>query len=78
VLGADGAEVRAVECLDDSDGIVEYPGEDYFGVIVRQYLASGAGTRGQVGRAASELVDAKRPVNFAVEWMKTHLTRSAG
>ena len=43
VLGRDGPEVRVVECLDDSDGIVDVPGEDYFAVILREYLATGRG-----------------------------------
>jgi aminoglycoside N3'-acetyltransferase len=67
--------VRPVECLDDSDGIVDYPGEDYFGVILREYLATGAGSRGSVGRAPSELLDTRDLVEFAVAWMATHFAR---
>ena len=29
-----GPEIRVVECLDDSNGIVDWPGEDYFSVIL--------------------------------------------
>ena len=43
VLGRNGPEVRVVNCLDDSDGIVDVPGEDYFAVILREYLATGRG-----------------------------------
>jgi aminoglycoside N3'-acetyltransferase len=75
VLEGDGARVRQVECLDDSEGIVEYAGEDYFAVIVREYLASGAGSRGTVGRAPSELLDARDLVEFAVAWMAMHFAR---
>jgi aminoglycoside N3'-acetyltransferase len=73
VLGTEGAEVRAVECLDDSEGIVDYPGEDYFGVILREYFATGAASCGPVGHARSELVQAPDLVNFAVNWMDHHL-----
>ena len=74
VRGLNGPVVRAVECLDDSDGIVEYAGEDYFGDIIRDYLATGAGSRGPVGQAKSELFDAHQLVAFAVDWMNTHLS----
>lgn len=74
VVGADGAEVRVVDTLDDSDGIVELPGEDYFAVILRRYLATGRAATGTVGRATSELIDAADVVDFAVAWMAEHLT----
>ena len=51
VKGREGPEIRVVECLDDSDGIVDYPGEDYFAVILREYLATGRASTGFVGRA---------------------------
>jgi aminoglycoside N3'-acetyltransferase len=74
VVAGDGApELRVVDCLDDSDGIVEYPGEDYFAVILRQYLATGRASTGIVGRAVSELIDAADVVAFGVEWMAEHL-----
>ena len=70
MLGAEGQpESRTVECLDDSDGIVDYPGEDYFGVILRKYLATGAASQGVVGGASSELIDAQHLVDFSVKWM---------
>jgi aminoglycoside N3'-acetyltransferase len=64
---------EAVECLDDSDGIVDHPGEDYFAQIVRAYLATGRAATATVGRARSELIDAGDLVEFGVEWMATHL-----
>jgi aminoglycoside N3'-acetyltransferase len=72
VKGDDGPEIRAVECLDDSDGIVDYPGEDYFAVILREYLVSGRASTGIVGRATSELIDASDVVEFAAAWMAAH------
>ena len=71
---ADGQpELRVVECLDDSDGIVEHPGEDYFATIVRAYLATGAARVGLVGAAPSELIDAGDLLRFATTWMGEHL-----
>jgi aminoglycoside N3'-acetyltransferase len=75
VIGSHGPEVRSVNSLDDSNGIVDYLGEDYFGVILNTYLATGRASRGLVGGAHSELIDAADLVNFAVSWMSEHLTR---
>ena len=62
VRGADGPEMRVVECLDDSNGIVDWPGEDYFSVILADYLAAHAVTaRGQVGSAAERTDRRARP-----------------
>jgi aminoglycoside N3'-acetyltransferase len=72
VVGPNGPEPRAVDCLDDSDGIVDYPGEDYFAVILRQYLSAGRAKAGVVGRANSELIEAADVVDFAVKWMVEH------
>jgi len=73
---AEGAVVRTVDCLDDSDGIVDHPGPDYFAVILDDYLAARDGTdvvrRGQVGGARSELLDAADLVAFATAWMTDH------
>lgn len=76
VAGHHGAEVRVVETLDDEHGIVDYPGEDYFAVILREYLATqdtGPTSQGMVGKARSELIDASDLVAFAVAWMDQHL-----
>jgi hypothetical protein len=73
VHGAHGPELRVVDTLDDNDGIVDHPGEDYFELILRSYLASGRATTGLVGRARSELIDAADVVNHAVAWMSDHL-----
>ncbi len=64
-----GPEVRVVECLDDTDGIVAWPGEDYFALILADFLASHDHQRGQVGGAPSELLDARALVTFAAAWM---------
>jgi aminoglycoside N3'-acetyltransferase len=75
VVGPDGTELRTVECLDDSKGIVDYPGDDYFAVILRSYLATGRASQGRVGQATSELLDAADLVDFAVSWMAANLQR---
>ncbi|MEU5871046.1 aminoglycoside 3-N-acetyltransferase [Glycomyces sp. NPDC047369] len=65
-----GTEWRTVEEYDTGDPVVAGPPEDYFGSIVEDYLATGAGTRGTVGAADSVLVDAAGIVPFAVAWME--------
>lgn len=49
-----GPEIRVVECLDDSHGIVDWAGEDYFSVILREYVAAHDLPHGLVGGARSE------------------------
>ena len=74
VIGADGPVVRAVECLDDSDGIVDHPDGDYFPMILTEYLGAGrALATGRVGAATCELIDAADVVAFGVDWMSRHL-----
>ena len=68
-----GPEIRIVHCLDDSHGIVDWPGEDYFSVILRDYLGAHDVSRGFVGRAMSELISAPGLVTFATRWMTTHV-----
>jgi aminoglycoside N3'-acetyltransferase len=73
VQGPTGPVTRRVECLDDSEGIVDYPGDDYFSVILTEYLATSRASQGMVGGATSELIDARDLVAFAVNWMTDHL-----
>ncbi len=70
-----GSEVRTVECLDDSTGIVEQADgtPDYFETILLDYLAAGRASVGLIGGATSELIDAADLVDFAVRWMADHL-----
>lgn len=65
--------VRTVSCLDDSEGIVAYPGEDYFVEILLAFLETGRAACGEVGNAPSELFAALDMVDFAVDWMNRHL-----
>jgi aminoglycoside N3'-acetyltransferase len=69
VLGERGPEVRHVDCLDDDNGIVDWPGEDYFGLLLADYLAQGSARRETVGQARSELLEAEELVSFGVRWM---------
>jgi aminoglycoside N3'-acetyltransferase len=73
VGAAGGPTVRIVETLDDSNGIVDYPDEDYFAAILKAYLATGRARIGKVGSAASQLIEARDIVPFGVAWMNTHL-----
>jgi aminoglycoside N3'-acetyltransferase len=73
-----GPELRTVDCLDDSDGIVDRPGEeDYFVTILREYLAAGRARTSLVGRATSELIDGRDLIGFSVIWMAEHLDPSS-
>ena len=73
LVSGGGTEVRLVECLDDEDGIVDYPGEDYFADLLCDYLADGRARTGIVGAARSELLDAAGLVGFGVRWMDERL-----
>lgn len=71
---SDGAPVvTTVSSLDDSEGIVDYPGEDYFVEILLAFLETGRSACGEVGGAPSELFAARDLVDFAVAWMNHHL-----
>ena len=72
VRGAHGPQIRVVHCLDDSEGIVDYPGEDYFAQILDAFLAATDSPQGQIGQARAELLDAATLVNFAARWMTDH------
>ena len=70
----EGSEVRIIHALDDEHGIANDPGEeDYFAVILREYLATGAGSTGSVGDAPAELLDAAELCRFGADWMTRNL-----
>jgi aminoglycoside N3'-acetyltransferase len=62
-----------VECLDDSEGIAVWDGEDYLALILKAYLEAGRARRGRVGDAPSELIDAADIVRFGTAWMEANL-----
>jgi aminoglycoside N3'-acetyltransferase len=70
---ADGARHRWVECLDDAEGIADWSGDDYFAIILREYLALGQHQSGRVGAGQAQLLDAAELVEFGARWMETHL-----
>jgi aminoglycoside N3'-acetyltransferase len=78
LAGEDGAPRHVwIECLDDSGGIVTWPGEDYFALILKDYLARGRHREGMVGKARSELIDAADIVEFGARWMERNLAAPA-
>lgn len=73
VMDESGPVVRSIHALDDTDGIAEWGGDDYFIDILEAFIATGQIVVGQVGGAASELFDARPMVEFATHWMERHL-----
>lgn len=78
IMGENGPETRAVECLDDENGIVDWPGEDYFAVVLKAYLETGRARVGPVGCTTCELIDARDIVDFGTRWMSENLRSAAG
>ncbi|GAA4821546.1 aminoglycoside 3-N-acetyltransferase [Sphingosinicella ginsenosidimutans] len=70
IAGPEGPEHVWIECLDDAEGIVRLPGEDYFARILKAYLALGRHREGPVGAARAELIDAADLVAFGTKWME--------
>lgn len=58
-----------IEEFDTSRGIVANA-EEYFKIIVQEYLSSGKGCSGKIGAAESYLFDAADLVKFAIEWLE--------
>lgn len=73
LTGAGGPLHSWTECLDDSEGIARWAGEDYFTVILEAYLAEGRHRAGRVGAAPGELIDAADIVRFGARWMEANL-----
>lgn len=69
-----GPDLRVVKCLDDAHGIVAWMGDDYFGLILTAYLATGRARQGPVGMARSELLDAADFTAFGAAWMEREFT----
>jgi aminoglycoside N3'-acetyltransferase len=74
ILLDDGRIVtRTVSCLDDENGIVEWPGEDYFALAMRAYRQAGRVKSGRVGRCEAELLEAPDVLVFATGWFGENL-----
>jgi aminoglycoside N3'-acetyltransferase len=69
----DGPRHVWIECLDDAEGIVAREGEDYFTLILKDYLELRRHREGQVGKAQSELIGAADLVDFGARWMERNL-----
>lgn len=64
----------SVDCLNDSDGIYPWKGEDYFSLILKDYLACQRHREATVANAKAELIDAADIVEFGAKWMEAHFT----
>ena len=60
------------EEYDFMNGIAPWP-EDYFKVIVDNYIGEGLGKQGTVGQAECHLFDAKDLLHYGVAWMERNL-----
>jgi aminoglycoside N3'-acetyltransferase len=72
---AGGSASRAVECLDNEDGIVHVDGEDYFARMLKDYLALGRGRRARLGNAVAEIINAADIASFGARWMTQNLSQ---
>jgi len=66
-----GVAWRMVEEFETAEPVVAGLADDYFGEVVRDYLATGAGREGQVGDAPSVLVEAAPVCAFGVAWLES-------
>ena len=64
---------RMVEEFDTAEPVVTGLDEDYFATILTAFLASGHGAQGEVGAAASVLVEAPAVTAFAMQWLHEQL-----
>jgi len=62
-----------IESLDDTDGIVEWSGGDYFSQILVDYFAAGHARHGPVGSCDAELFAGGPFVEFATSWIERNL-----
>ncbi len=69
---ADIGEV-SVDSLDDSDGIAQWAGGDYFGRILTDYIDAGHASVGPVAGCRAELLDGRHFVGHAIDWMEREL-----
>lgn len=69
---ADIGDVR-VESLDDTHGIADWEGGDYFSHIMLDYLRQGGARVGPVGACQAELIEGDAFTRFAVAWMEREL-----
>jgi aminoglycoside 3-N-acetyltransferase len=63
-----------IESLDDTYGIADWQGSDYFPQILLDFLAVGGARTGPLGNGTAELFETKTFVPFAVTWLETNLS----
>ena len=66
---------RQFEEFDTSNPIVATLPDDYFALVVEDFLGTGSGMRGQVGQAPCVLVPAAEMVAYGVEWLESRFRR---
>lgn len=62
-----------IDSLDDFHGIAQWPGEDYFALILKAFLSTGRASQRMVGHGWSELIAAADIVAFGADWMERNL-----
>lgn len=66
------ARWHMIEEFDTADPVVDGLPDDYFRLVVEDYMASGAPhRRGTIGNADSLLVPAREVVEFTVQWLES-------
>lgn len=70
MLVGDRVQWREWHEFDTSNPVVAGLPDDYFGVIVEQFLAGGHGQEGRIGNARAVLVSAPDIVRYGVEWLE--------
>lgn len=73
--GAEGPVWVAFEEFDTGDPVHPALPENCFELIAEDYLASGQGSRGRVGAAASALFDGPDLVRFGTAWIEDCVRR---
>jgi aminoglycoside 3-N-acetyltransferase len=66
---------RQFEEFDTSDPVVASLPDDYFALIVEDFLGTGRGVRGKVGAATCVLVPAAEIVPFGVQWLESRFRK---
>ena len=76
VLGPDGPRIVVVECMDDENGIVpdeRQPAEDYFAIILREFLATGRALVGHGRRRGRRALRRGGHRRLRAAWMTANL-----
>ena len=72
----DGETVwRQFEEFDTANPVVPTLPDDYFALVVEDFLATGSGVRGTVGQAPCVLVPAAEMVDFGVKWLESRFRK---